>query len=156
MTSKAARHGAIRRLLGAHYVTSQGELQSLLADAGFHVTQATLSRDLEQLEAQKVPSPSGRPHYSVPDQATGELTSRDPLRLARTLSGMVEGMDHSGNMVVIRTPVGAASYIARAIDRSGMHSVLGTVAGDDTVLVVTRDPAGGADVCRELMELAKA
>ena len=154
MTSKTARHGTIRRLLGAHYVTSQAELQALLADAGFHVTQATLSRDLEQLEAVKVPSPSGRPHYSVPDQATGELIARDPARLARTLADMVEGMDYSGNMVVIRTPVGAASYIARAIDRSGMNSVIGTVAGDDTVLVVTRDPNGGQGVCRELMELA--
>lgn len=156
MTSRTARQAAIRRLLDSHYVTSQAELQVLLADAGFHVTQATLSRDLELLGAIKVPSPSGRPHYAVPDQATGQVAPRDPARLARTLADMVEGMDHSGNMVVIRTPVGAASYIARAIDRSGMDSVIGTVAGDDTVLVVTRDPHGGAAVCDELRGLARA
>ncbi|MEI6404674.1 MAG: arginine repressor [Actinomycetes bacterium] len=155
MTSRLARHGKIRQLLAAQGVTSQAELQKLMADDGFHVTQATLSRDLELLEAVKVPGPGGRAHYVIPDSATGVVEARDPLRLARTLSDMVEAIDFSGNMVVIKTPVGAASYIARAIDRSGMTSVLGTVAGDDTVMVVTRDPNGGEHVSRELMELAK-
>ncbi len=155
MTSRIARQGKIRQLLAAHYVTSQSELQILMADAGFHVTQATLSRDLEILEAVKVPSPDGRSHYAIPDAATGVVEARDPSRLARTLSEMVEGIDFSGNMVVIHTPVGAASYIARAIDRSAMTSVIGTVAGDDTVMIVTRDPNGGEQVSRELMELAK-
>jgi transcriptional regulator of arginine metabolism len=153
MTSRPARHAAIRRLLDSHFVTSQGELRELLQGAGFSVTQATLSRDLELLSAVKVPSSVGRAHYAVPDPASGYLESRDPARLARTLADMVESMDYSGNMVVIRTPVGAASYIARAIDRSGLDSVLGTVAGDDTVFVVTRAVDGGRSVCRELKGL---
>ncbi len=158
---KAARHARIVAVLGERTVRSQGELAAIMRASGFSVTQATLSRDLDELGAVKLRSPDGGlPVYVVPEDGT-PLTSRSaddapPQRLARLISDMVISAEASANLVVLRTPPGAASYLASALDRAGMPEVLGTVAGDDTILVISRDPRGGEELVRRLLALTQS
>jgi transcriptional regulator of arginine metabolism len=157
--SKAARHARIVAVLGEHQVRSQAELATLLDEAGVHVTQATLSRDLEELGAVKLRTPDGGlPVYVVPEDGA-PLTSRSvddapPQRLARLVGELLISADASANLVVLRTPPGAAHFLASAVDRAGLPDVLGTIAGDDTILVVARDPVGGRAVARRFIDLA--
>jgi transcriptional regulator of arginine metabolism len=136
---KAARHARIDGLIRQRAVRSQTELAELLAADGIQVTQATLSRDLEELRALKV---SGA--YIIPEDGNRPLRSAEqaPARLVRLLRELLTGVDASGNLVVLRTPPGAAQFLASALDRSGLPEVVGTIAGDDTILVVAREPAG--------------
>jgi transcriptional regulator of arginine metabolism len=148
VTSRAARHARIVATLAEHPVRSQAELAVLLDAAGVHVTQATLSRDLDELGAVKLRTPDGGlPVYVVPEDGT-PLTLRTaddapPHRLARLVGDLLTSAEVSANLVILRTPPGAAQFLASAIDRAGLHEVLGTIAGDDTILVVARDPDGG-------------
>jgi transcriptional regulator of arginine metabolism len=159
LTSRAARHARIVALLTEHPVRSQGELAELLAASGARVTQATLSRDLEELGAVKLRSPDGgHPVYVVPRDGS-PLTSRlnddaPPQRLARMLSELLISAESSGNLVVLRTPPGASNFLASALDRASLPAVLGTIAGDDTILVVSRDPNGGDELVTHLLELS--
>lgn len=156
MTNRASRLALIQDIITTNDVSSQGEIVLLLARKGVTVTQATLSRDLEFLGAVKI---SKGPHglcYAIPDDGTGTPITRDGSRLSRAMSELAASVDYSGNIVVVRTSPGAASYLASTIDRSGLESIIGTVAGDDTVMLITRDPAGGATVCQELQDLARA
>ena len=156
MTNRASRLALIQEIIASNDVSSQGEIVSLLARKGVTVTQATLSRDLEILGAVKISKgPSGL-CYAIPDDGTGTPITKDASRLTRAMSELAASVDFSGNIVVVRTSPGAASYLASTIDRSGLESIIGTVAGDDTVMLVTRDPAGGATVCQELQDLARA
>jgi transcriptional regulator of arginine metabolism len=158
--TKTARHHAIVDLLRRRPVRSQTELAELLADQGVVVTQATLSRDLVELGAVKVRFGGGGLVYAVP----GEGGDRTPLagisqevldaRLARLCEEVLVTAEASANLVVLRTPPGAAQFLASAIDASQLPPVLGTIAGDDTILVVTRDPAGGEAVAARFLELA--
>jgi transcriptional regulator of arginine metabolism len=156
--TKAARHARIVELVRDRPVHSQTELVDLLAAAGAHVTQATLSRDLEELGAMKVRGADGAV-YLIPEDGepvwrrtarppvpagVGAGTERPPARLVRLLRELLTGADASGNLAVLRTPPGAAQFLASALDRSGLPEVVGTIAGDDTVLVVAREPIGGA------------
>jgi transcriptional regulator of arginine metabolism len=122
-------------------VHSQTELAELLSGEGIQVTQATLSRDLEELGAVKV---SGA--YLIPEDGNRPLRSAEqaPARLVRLLRELLTGVDASGNLVVLRTPPGAAQFLASALDRSGLPDVVGTIAGDDTILVVAREPGASA------------
>jgi transcriptional regulator of arginine metabolism len=158
-TSKAARHARIVDVLAHHPVRSQVELAALLDAAGVHVTQATLSRDLDELGAVKLRTPDGGlPVYVVPEDGS-PLTARTgdalPHRLARLVGELLISADASANLVVLRTPPGAAHYLASAIDRASLPDVLGTIAGDDTILVVARDPNGGRALARRLLALAQ-
>ena len=121
---------------------SQTELAELLAGDGIHVTQATLSRDLEELGAVKIRSAAARRTSS---QRTGRRCcarpSRPRQRLVRLLRELLTDADASGNLAVLRTPPGAAQFLASALDRSGLPEVVGTIAGDDTILVVARETA---------------
>ncbi len=159
--SRTARHQRIVELLGRIRVRSQAELVALLADDGIAVTQATLSRDLEELGAVKVRAEDGRLCYAVPGEG-GDPTPRpvpdeaDRDKLRRRCQSLLVSVDSSANIVILRTPPGGAQYLASTIDHSLLPAVIGTVAGDDTVLLVTRDPAGGAAVAAELMDLAAA
>jgi transcriptional regulator of arginine metabolism len=139
-STKAARHDRIAALIRGTAVRSQTELADLLAGDGIQVTQATLSRDLEELRAVKV-----RGAYLIPEDNEPALRPAEqaPARLLRLLRELLTGVDHSGNLVVLRTPPGAAQFLASAIDRSGLPDVVGTIAGDDTILVVARE--GTAD-----------
>jgi transcriptional regulator of arginine metabolism len=158
VTSKAARHARIVDVLAQRPVRSQAELAAMLNDAGVNVTQATLSRDLDELGAVKLRSPDGGlPVYVVPEDGS-PLTARraddaPPQRLARLVCELLTAADVSGNLVVLRTPPGAAQFLASALDRAGLPDVLGTIAGDDTILVVARDPAGGRALADHLLTL---
>ncbi|SHG78601.1 transcriptional regulator, ArgR family [Jatrophihabitans endophyticus] len=158
VTTKAARHARIVEVLGEHPVRSQAELAALLDAAGVHVTQATLSRDLDELGAVKLRTPDGGlPVYRVPEDGS-PLTARGvgdapPQRLARLVGEMLTSVEASANLVVLRTLPGAAQYLASALDRAGLPQVLGTIAGDDTILVVARDPVGGRALADHLLTL---
>jgi len=158
--TKNARQQKIVELLATTEVHSQTELADLLHRAGVTVTQATLSRDLVELDAVKVRAPSGQLIYAVP----GEGGDRRPVlahesaaseaRLARLCSELLVSADASANLVVLRTPPGAANFLASALDKAELGSVLGTIAGDDTVLVISRDPHGGEPLAQRLLALA--
>jgi transcriptional regulator of arginine metabolism len=140
--AKAFRHARISSLIRDRAIHSQTELADLLAAEGMQVTQATLSRDLEELGAVKVRGTDGRPAaYLIPEEGKPPLRPAEqaPARLMRLLRELLTGVDSSGNLVVLRTPPGAAQFLASALDRSGLPDVVGTIAGDDTILVVARE-----------------
>jgi len=149
--TRAARHARIVQLIRLCAVSSQTELAGLLGEDGIQVTQATLSRDLEELGAVKV---SGA--YLIPEDGQRPLreSEQGPARLLRLLHELLTGVDASGNIAVLRTPPGAAQFLASALDRSGLSDVVGTIAGDDTILVVARDVTGGKALADKLAEWA--
>jgi transcriptional regulator of arginine metabolism len=158
--TKGARQQQIVELLATAEVRSQAELADLLHAAGVTVTQATLSRDLVELDAVKVRAPSGQLVYAVP----GEGGDRRPVlahesaaseaRLARLAGELLVSAEASANLVVLRTPPGAAQFLASALDKAELGTVLGTIAGDDTVLVISREPRGGDALAQRLLALA--
>jgi transcriptional regulator of arginine metabolism len=155
--TKAARHAKISAIVREHAVQSQVQLARLLAEDGVLVTQGTLSRDLEELGAVKLRGADGSPAaYVVPDEGSGPLRPSEvaPARLVRLLEELLTSADSSGNLVVLRTPPGAAQYLASALDRSGLPQLIGTIAGDDTILAICRDPHGGAAFADELLRWA--
>jgi transcriptional regulator of arginine metabolism len=158
--TKVARQARIVEMVSRMRVRSQTELARLLAAEGVAVTQGTLSRDLEELGAVKVrASEGGAGVYVMFDPATGhdpvrQLSELVHPRLSRLLGELLVGADASANLAVLRTPPGGAHFLASAIDRGGLPEVVGTVAGDDTVLVVTRDAAGGGALADKLRRFA--
>jgi len=157
--TKTARQAQIAGLLADHQVGSQSELVGLLAEHGVIVTQATLSRDLEEMGAVKRRR-DGEIVYVLDDQPPGPilraLSDTADGRISRLAADLVVRADASGNLVVVRTPPGGAHLLASAVDRAHLPDVLGTVAGDDTVLIVARDPAGGRRLTDRLRRLAGA
>jgi transcriptional regulator of arginine metabolism len=158
--TKAARQAKIIEILARHPVRSQTELAGLLADARLLVTQATLSRDLDELDAVKVRHASGGLVYAVPGEG-GDRRPQAPVetaaaeaRLARLCAELLVSAEASANLVVLRTPPGAAQFLASALDHAELGSVLGTIAGDDTVLVMSRDPDGGNALAERFVALA--
>ena len=188
--TKTARHAQIAAIL-AHAdppVRSQEELAERLSQRGVRVTQATLSRDLEELGAVRLRAGDGGLVYALPGRAGGpgslpgglpeaaprpgatdpasappadlaadlaaDLGAEPSARLARVTAELLVTAEASANLVVLRTPAGAAQFLASVIDHSAWPSILGTVAGDDTVLVIARDPAGGEDLAHALLRLA--
>jgi transcriptional regulator of arginine metabolism len=209
--TKTARQAQITAILASTAVRSQDELSELLAQNGVRVTQATLSRDLDELGAVRLRGPDGGLVYALPGEpggpgsrpgglagvlagsgeprrprpgvptgvrgGLGPLAGRGPggagrvagparggggvpdreppSRLARIAADFLLSAEPSANLVVLRTPAGAAQLVASAIDHAAWPSILGTVAGDDTVLVISREPGGGADVARALLRIAE-
>lgn len=154
--TKIARQMKIRQLLTDSAVSSQTVLGELLGADGLMVTQSTLSRDLVELGAVRVRE-GDRTVYRVPNEgpATG-LRSRPTEyedQLARTCQDLLVSAEASANLVVLRTPPGAAQYLAAVLDRASWPDVLGTIAGDDTVVVITREPRGGREVAARLLSL---
>jgi transcriptional regulator of arginine metabolism len=149
---KPQRQHRILRVLEDQPVSSQAQLVQLLEAEGVVATQATVSRDLEELGAVKVRIPGGAMAYAIPDGHRERAPSDDHLR--RLLGEFVVEVSYSGNLVVLRTPPGSAHVVASAIDRSSMPDTLGTVAGDDTILVVCTESAGGNAVAARLASLA--
>jgi transcriptional regulator of arginine metabolism len=150
--SKTQRQHRVARLLETQAVTSQTQLVELLEADGVKATQATVSRDLDELGAVKVRISGGESIYAIPELAHERVAPEDHLR--RMLSDWVADIGSSGNLVVLRTPPGSAHVVGSALDRSGLPEILGTVAGDDTVLVVVADGADGASVAATLGALA--
>ena len=172
--TKTARQARIADILAREQVRSQEELADLLERyAGVHVTQATLSRDLDELGIVRLRS-GGSLVYALPEEpggpgshpggpgsqsaarlagATGATGAESPYdaRLSRYLGELMTSAEASANLVVLRTPAGAAQFLASVIDHAAMPSVLGTVAGDDTVLLIARDPAGGGALAADFL-----
>jgi transcriptional regulator of arginine metabolism len=188
-STKTSRQAWVAATLADRQVRSQEELARLLNERGVPVTQATLSRDLDELGAVRVRAPDGSLVYALPGEPGGP-GSRPGLpgaispgsaagpdggqaapagdtgpaggtaapgapRLARVASELLISAEASANMVVLRTPAGAAQFLASVMDHAAWPSILGTVAGDDTVLVIARDPADGADLAARLLALAE-
>ncbi len=183
--TKTARHARIADILAREQVRSQEELADLLERyASVHVTQATLSRDLDELGVVRLRS-GGALVYALPEEPGGpgshpggpgshpggpgshpggpgshpggaRAESPHDARLAREYLGeLMTSAEASGNLVVLRTPAGAAQFLASVIDHAALPSVLGTVAGDDTVLIIARDPAGGDALAADFLRRAE-
>ncbi|HEX7119678.1 MAG TPA: arginine repressor [Longimicrobiales bacterium] len=147
--NKRQRHAAILEIVREHRVTSQEHLRELLAERGLDVTQATLSRDIRELRLVKVPDAEGGMHYTLPPEAWDQTP---PLgRLLPTLFVSAEG---TGNLLLVKTLTGGAQPVAIAIDWEEWPEVLGTLAGDDTILLILRDPAHLPTVQQRLEEIA--
>lgn len=157
--TKAARHAMLVDIIRRNRVRSQTELLELLADTGFDITQATLSRDLVELGAIKVRTSSGSA-YAVPGEG-GDRTLEQGVagtvfdaKLHKHVEELMVSATYSGNMAVLRTPPGAAQLLASTIDRSVIPEIIGTIAGDDTVLIISADANGGKDIASQLMHIA--
>ncbi len=184
--TKTVRHARIAAILAREQVRSQEELAQLLERyASLHVTQATLSRDLDELGVVRLRAAGGGLVYALPgepggpgsrpggalgpacpaeqDEAVGPAgpampegsDSASSARLTRYLVELLTSAESSANLVVLRTPAGAAQFLASVIDHAALPSILGTVAGDDTVLVITRDPAGGDTLAADFLRRAE-
>jgi transcriptional regulator of arginine metabolism len=165
--TKTARHARIAAILAREQVRSQEEL--LERYASVHVTQATLSRDLDELGVVRLRAAGGALVYALPEEPGGpgsrpggvgpaepeNAESGSATRLARYLGELLASAEASANLVVLRTPAGAAQFLASVIDHAALPSILGTVAGDDTVLVITRDPTGGEAMAADFLRRAQ-
>jgi transcriptional regulator of arginine metabolism len=149
--TKHQRQHRITKLLESKAVGSQSHLVDLLAADGIDATQTTVSRDLEELGAVKVRLPGGDTAYALPELPSQQVAPEDHLR--RVLGEWVVEVAHSANLVVLRTPPGSAHVVGSALDRCGFEGVVGTVAGDDTVLVVAAEDPGGAVVATRLADV---
>ena len=163
--TKTARQSQIVAILSREQVHSQEQLAGLLAQyASLHVAQATLSRDLDELGAMRIRDNDGALIYALRSEG-GDGLPRPAVdsgaletRLRRLLGELLVTAEGSANLVVLRTPPGAAQFLASALDHADRHGVtagvMGTIAGDDTVLVICRDPLGGPDLARRLSAAA--
>lgn len=152
MSTKAQRQQALIRIIENAEVSSQTQLQKLLSKEGIKATQVTVSRDLEEVGAIKVRSASGETVYAIASFEPARRATNDQLR--RVMSEWVAEVSHSGPMVVLRTPPGCAHVVASALDRAAPGGLLGTVAGDDTILCVATEAVGGKKLASELRSLA--
>lgn len=149
---KRQRQHLVARLIEQNVVRSQQELVDLLAAESVSVTGATVSRDLDDLGAIKVRVPGGDPAYAIPELPKEQVAPEDHLR--RVFGDWVVEAAHSGNLVVLRTPPGSAHVVGSALDRAGLPDVIGTVAGDDTLIVVAAEEVGGQILAERLADLA--
>ncbi len=150
--AKSQRQHRIARLLEQHAVSSQGQLVDLLGLEGVVATQATVSRDLEDMGAVKVRVPGGELVYAIPELPTEQFAPEVHLR--RVFADWVVEVAKSENIVVLRTPPGSAHVVASALDRARLDEVVGTVAGDDTIFVVASETVGGAALADRMRHLA--
>ena len=148
---KAKRHAAILKLVREHPIPSQERLRELLRKSGFDVTQATLSRDIRDLGLLKLQGSDGVHHYAAPPEEV-----QPPPMLSTFLPNLLLRVDGTGPLLVLRTPAGSASALAAALDHEDWPEVLGTVAGDDTLLIVARSAAARRRLARRIQELADA
>ncbi len=152
MSAKTQRQHKIAKYLETEDVSSQAQLVELLAADGINATQATVSRDLDDLGAIKVRARGGVTVYAVPELPKDQVPPADHLR--RVLGDWVVDVAHSQNLVILRTPPGSAHVVASALDRSSLPEVLGTVAGDDTLIIVADEDVAGSTLADQLRELA--
>jgi transcriptional regulator of arginine metabolism len=141
MSTVVARRAQAIALIKAGKISSQGDLVKELKKAGFVVTQATASRDLEEIGAVR-----GRNGYTITESDNDSMARSMPLP-----GDLILSVESSGNLAVVRTPPGGAQFLASSLDHSGLKSIIGTIAGDDTVLVVSRKASGGGELAKELL-----
>jgi transcriptional regulator of arginine metabolism len=151
--TKTQRQHRVSQILAQEKVTSQGELVRLLAEQGVDATQVTVSRDLEELGAVKVRVGGGATAYALPEEDGGRPAPEVHLR--RVLGEWLADVKSSGNLVLVRTPPGCAHVVASALDRAGVADIVGTVAGDDTVLVVAAEHIKGSALASKLAAMAQ-
>ncbi|MDG1844754.1 MAG: arginine repressor [Acidimicrobiales bacterium] len=152
MTTKRQRQQVIVQILAENGVGSQGQLVKLLKGREIETTQKTVSKDLEELGSVKVRVSGGRIVYAIPELPAEQHLPEDHLR--RVLGEWVVEINSSGNIVMMRTPPGSAHVVAAALDRAGLEKILGTVAGDDTIMIVTNEESTGREVAISLQQLA--
>lgn len=152
MSSKQQRQQLIARLIDQRAISSQPQLQEMLKEQGIEATQATVSRDLDELGAVKIRLAGGETAYAIAEYAPARVAPSDQLR--RVMAEWVAEVTSSGNLVVLRTPPGCAHVVASALDRSGLDGLLGTVAGDDTILCVATEDAGGHGLAEQFRTLS--
>jgi transcriptional regulator of arginine metabolism len=150
--ARPQRQHRIAQILSERAVASQAQLVEVLAAEGVDVTQTTVSRDLEDLGALKVRLPGGEGAYALPDLPIHQVAPQDHLR--RVFAEWVVQVASSGNLVVLRTPPGSAHVVGSALDRAGLGGVVGTVAGDDTVLVVVAESCDPTAIAGHLRKTA--
>jgi len=148
--SKRERHAALLEILRTHRVTSQDALRELLLEQGFGITQATVSRDIRELRLVKVPASDGTSHYTLPE----EWENTPPLE--SLLPALYVSAEGTGNLLVVRTMTGGAQAVALAIDWEEWPEVLGTIAGDDTILIICRIDRQVETVQNRLRGIAQA
>jgi transcriptional regulator of arginine metabolism len=141
MSTVVARRAKAISLIKSGKISSQSDLVKELKKAGFSVTQTTASRDLDEIGAVR-----GRDGYTISDTDDGSMARSMPLP-----GDLILSVESSGNLAVVRTPPGGAQFLASALDHSALKSIIGTIAGDDTVLVVSRKASGGAELAKELL-----
>ncbi len=141
MSAVIARRAKAISLIKSGKIASQSDLVKELKKAGFSVTQTTASRDLEEIGAVR-----GRDGYTIADSGDGSMARSMPLP-----GDLILSVESSGNLAVVRTPPGGAQFLASALDHSAIKAIIGTIAGDDTVLVVSRKASGGAELAKELL-----
>jgi transcriptional regulator of arginine metabolism len=149
MSSVAARRAIAIKLIKAGKISSQSDLVKELKRAGFVVTQATASRDLEEIGAIRGRDSKGLARYLISESDDQSIARSMPLPAELIIS-----VEASGNLAVVRTPPGGAQFLASSLDHSGIASIIGTIAGDDTVLVVSRKASGGSELAKELLSYA--
>jgi len=149
MSSKRERHAAVLEVIRNHRVASQEELRELLLEVGIEVTQATVSRDIRELRLVKVSGAEGPAHYILPE----EWEHTPPLEAL--LPTLFVSAESAGNLLVVRTMTGGAQAVALAIDWEEWPEVLGTIAGDDTILIICREEAFAPKVRERLEEVAQ-
>ena len=152
MTTKVQRQQSITRLISERDVTSQPQLMRLLKKSGIAATQATVSRDLEDLGAVKVRTAKGETAYAIPEFEPERIAPLEQLR--RVLSEWVADIQVSHPLVIVRTPPGCAHVVASALDRSSIEGLVGTVAGDDTMFCVASEKFGAKKLAAHLSKLA--
>lgn len=151
-SNKRQRQHRIQQLLSSEAIASQGQLVDALGANGLEVTQATVSRDLDELGAVKVRVAGGTTVYAIPELVAEQVAPESHLR--RVLGEWVAELSRSGDLVVLRTPPGVAHVVGSALDRSGLDNLLGTVAGDDTVLAIAEE-GHGTGLVETLSEIAE-
>lgn len=153
MTDKAHRHTAIREIVANRRVASQGELRRQMAKRGWDVTQSTLSRDLRELRLARIPDDAGAVRYAFADSGGGDGEARRPETILPQFLVSVEGVQV---LIVAHTVASGAQPVAEALDHAGWPDVAGTIAGDNTVLVICRTAAGRERVLRRLRGFLRA
>jgi len=149
--SVSARRAKAISLIHSGLVHSQSDLVVLLKKAGYKVTQATASRDLEEIGAVRARNKNGESTYQIRESAEDAIARSTPLP-----SQLILSVDHSANLAVIHTPPGAAQFLASSLDHARLTGVIGTIAGDDTIILVSKKATGGAHLAKELLAYAQA
>jgi transcriptional regulator of arginine metabolism len=146
---KTQRQAAILRVVRERRVESQDELRQVLVDDGFVVTQATLSRDIRELGLAKLADPGGGAYYTHPHRGAVRP------ELAHVLPTLLVSVDGVGPLLVLKTASGSAGAVTEALDKAGWSEIIGTIAGDDTVLVITRSQRLREAIASRIQELVE-
>lgn len=148
--SVSARRAKAISLVQSGLIHSQSDLVVHLKKSGYKVTQATASRDLEEIGAVRARDKVGESIYKIEESAEDAIVRSTPLP-----SQLILSVDHSANLAVIHTPPGAAQFLASSLDHAGLTGVIGTIAGDDTIILVSKKATGGALLAKELLAYAQ-